>query len=312
MSISPDLSRLADRQHGLLLSRQVTAIAGRPLLRQALSTGALVPVARSVHRLPDHPESWHQRLLGVCLAVEPTPVVVSHRTAADLWLQSDDPEPQIHLSGPRTIRFDRPDVCMHRVRDWASVPLASRHHIPVTPPARTLVDVAVTAPESEIADLIERFVAAGLATRTGLGADARHMAGPGRTGPRRLIAVLEEYSPPPAPLPPTTPAEAHFLALCDAAGFPRPHLDTEVVTRLGPRRVPLGWPTHRLAVALPDPPPPPSGRSTRLPVSELLLADLGWSVLRFTGEHLRHQPGFVRRATARALHATLPLSLTGT
>ena len=129
---------------------------------------------------------------------------------------------------------------MHRSATLAQVTTV-RNHIPVTKPARSIVDFAETTDRRGLERVVDEADRLGLVKPTQLQAELdRH---PGRKGHPLLQAVLDEHA-----IGTTATAndfEELFLAIVDRHGIPRP-----IVNRAhGRKRKPdFRWPEHRVIV----------------------------------------------------------------
>ena len=134
---------MAARQHACITSAQlVDAGLGRHAIAHRLGTGWLRRMFRGVY-LVGPLEAEHSRAMAATLAVGERGLL-SHYPAAVLWRLRPAAEGPIDVTVPDRKTRDRPGIRVHRShlhpRD------ATRHHgIPVTSPARTLLDLAATA-----------------------------------------------------------------------------------------------------------------------------------------------------------------------
>lgn len=167
---------------------------------------------------------------------------LSHRSAAHLWSLTP------HLPRPRTAdvtvvgRDPSPArVRVHRVRHLPGGETTRHKRIPVTTPARTLLDLAPLLRRSDL----EQAVAVALRHRrtTPARLDALLARHPRARGRRRLIALLEAEK---GPAFTRSQAERHLLALIRDANLPEP----EVNASLGPYEIDFLWREQRLAVEL--------------------------------------------------------------
>ena len=133
------LAAVAEAQHGLVTTRQALEALGKWRLQREVERGTLIRVGRGVLRFAGARPTWRQRAMAACLTYG-APVAVSHLAAAYLYqLEGIAPAPpEVTVPFPRSGRV--PGVITHRaVLEDGDVSV--RHHIPVTAPARTLVDV---------------------------------------------------------------------------------------------------------------------------------------------------------------------------
>jgi very-short-patch-repair endonuclease len=137
------VTRLAARQYSLAQRQQALDLGMTPRqLHDRLESGWLVPVHRAVYRLAGSAPSQEQAYLAACLAAGPG-AVASHRSAAALWgLRGiEDAPAEITVPGDRHCRLT--DVVVHRTDRLDENDVSRRRRIPVTTPARTLLDAGV-------------------------------------------------------------------------------------------------------------------------------------------------------------------------
>ena len=172
------------------------------------------------------------RALAAVLACGPA-ALLSHRSAAALWklLPSltgavDVLVPHSHRKGPRGIRTHETTYLPPHERTRKGV-------VPITTPARTLLDLAATG------DDVERALNEAYAQRLIHPQALDALAASSRRGAVRLRALLAD--------PPSltrSEAERRLLALIARAGLPRPSTNA----RIGPYEVDIHWPAQRLVV----------------------------------------------------------------
>ena len=149
------IARRAAGQHGVISRSQALAcgFSARSIDRKITSHlwERLYP---GVYRLAGAPATWHQSLMAACLAWG-AGAVISHAAAAALWMF------------PAFPRGVAPELTVARglVRQYAekvhrpmSLPAADRTQvdgIPVTTPARTLLDIAAVYPIAIVEDALD-------------------------------------------------------------------------------------------------------------------------------------------------------------
>lgn len=241
MSFSEDL---AAGQYGLVTKAAFEARVGTAGLRRAVRTGYLVPVARGVYRLVGSERSFRQQALAACLVCGP-PVVVSHRWAAVLWgtegliLPSD-----VEVAVPEHRSARRPGMVVHRV----SLPpgdTAVHYGIPVTSPARTLLDLARVLPRGDLERALDDFLRLRACTVGAVAARVRQAAGPGHFGVGRLRALVERRATGGVP---DSPGVARILRWIERAGLPAPQCDYIVRVAGRVRRIDMAYPAERVAI----------------------------------------------------------------
>ena len=138
------VTRAQAEEHGL------TRIA----IRERLHAGRFKAVHPGVYVVGGAPDTWHQRMLGACLAAGGL-AVASHRAAARLWglLGEDD---LVELSvlrpkGPRPAGAGG-TACANLVPAHTTI----RQGVPVTNPMRTLVDLGAVVKPWVVEDALDR------------------------------------------------------------------------------------------------------------------------------------------------------------
>ncbi len=282
MHTRPDraIAALAARQHGVVSRAQLEAIGlGRGAIQNRLARGLLHRLHQGVYAV------GHRRLTGdgasmaAVLAAGPG-AVLSHRSAAALWGIRNTDRAAVEVIVPRACR--RPGIHVHRATVRPDE-FTRERGIPVTNPARTLLDLAEVLTPQQLERAINEAEIRRLASPLPLAAlVARH---PHRRGTNALRRILEQRT-----LGETVTRsvlEERFLALIDANGFPRPKMNEP----LGPYRPDALWPDERLVVELDSYPIHTTRQafeSDRKRDRELTLA--GYRVVRITWRQLRDEP----------------------
>jgi hypothetical protein len=111
----------------------------------------------------------HARDMAAVLACAPG-AVLSHRTAGKLWeLLPWVPIPSTHhVSVPGRNPGRRAGLTIHRVTAFLPDEVTTKHGIPVTSPARTLLDLSVELDDGDLEQAIGEAFARGRASRTAL------------------------------------------------------------------------------------------------------------------------------------------------
>jgi len=238
---------------------------------------------------------WQQRLMGASLACGPE-AVASHHSAALIWGLSEAeaglPEVTVPTSAPRRRR----GVVVHRSARSDGV---FHRQFRVTHPMRTIVDVACSAPDDVVEEIVDRAHVRGLIDverfRRYLD-DPFNATKPGSGLVREVIRARDPSRPVESEI------ETALFRLLGRAGLPRPVLQFVVRTRTGRRRLDFAYPDRRLAIEM-DGYSFHGGRrafeSDRVRQNEL--EELGWNVLRFTAAQVRSDPTGVVMSVGAAL-----------
>jgi very-short-patch-repair endonuclease len=234
-----EIARLASRQRGVI-SRTQLLEAG--LTRNAidiwLRSRRLHPLYRGVYLLGHAHPAAGARELGAVLACGPG-AVISHLSATALWrlLRLETEVVEVTVAGRD--RRHRRGIRLHRVRTLDRRDVHKLGGIPITTPARTLLDVAAALPARNLEQALAEAQARRLVHRSHLTSLlARYPTRPGTRALRQLIAADT------APALTRSEAEERFLALIRAAELPAP----EVNARLAGYEVDFLWREQGLVV----------------------------------------------------------------
>lgn len=147
----------AQDQFGLLTRAQILKELSAEQLRRRRAGGLFINVDRGVYRLAGAPRTWEQQLMTACLAVS-DPVAVSHRTAALLWGTDAVAKDGTHLVIPRERGVQKvKDADVHRLV-LPTADIASQQGIPVTTPARTILDLSTDLASAQLERLVDDFL----------------------------------------------------------------------------------------------------------------------------------------------------------
>jgi very-short-patch-repair endonuclease len=190
-------------------------------------------------------------------------------------------------------RRRRPGLIVHEAQLTADV--TNRAGIPVTKPARTLIDLADVAPRRTLERAIDE---AEFLRPDCTGLAPRH----GRRGSGALSSVLAVHTA--GSTRTRSELEELFLALCNKHDLPRPQVNVHIEGC----ECDFVWPEQRLIVET-DGAAAHAGERRRVRDLErdAELVAAGWRVIRITYERLLREPERVAEQIARALRpAPLP------
>jgi predicted transcriptional regulator of viral defense system len=292
------IARLADRQHGVVARRQLLALGLSPdAIDHRVALGRLHVLHRGVyavgHRALTREGHWMAAVL-----VGGEGAVLAERTAAASWGIRATAAAGVHIFAPRQLR-PRRGIRAHEVR-LAPDEVTTHHGIPVTTPARTLLDLAAVLTEHQLTRAAERAEALRLTSPTSLEAlVARYPNRPGTPAIRRLLDDNRIHAT-------TTRSnlERRFLSLLDAENLPRPLVNEAIhLNQTTNFEVDFTWRAHGLIVEL-DGWQTHSTRAAfeRDRARDRALQAHGWRVVRVTSRQLQNEP----RQIAAALRALLP------
>ncbi len=281
------LSHLAARQHGVVSRMQALSLGLTPRqIDRRLKTGALVLVHCGVYRVAAAPRTYEQALMAACLA---TGGVASHRGAAKLLTLRGIEVAPVEITVRNRSHRALDGVVVHHAQLLDPRDLAHSVGIPITKPARTLLDLGAVAP-GLVQGATEDALVRQMVTIDSLWRAIERTGGRGRRGTAVLRQLLESRDP--AQAPTESPLEDEIVEVLRRFGLPDPVRQHEIPR---PGRKPL-----RLDVAYPDVLVDIEGDGLRWHTSTgdaqrdreraNFLVTLGYVILRFTRDDVRRRP----------------------
>lgn len=260
-----------------------------------VKAGRLYVVHRGVYLLGHRAASERWREMAAVLAYGEG-AVVSHRSAAQLWSLLAYPAQRrpidVTVQGNPSVR---PGILLHRVMRLHPRDVRSCNRIPITTPARTVLDLAGQGSYREFEQAFAEARVRRLVNRHQLMAMLeRNRRRPG-AGVLRAMLVGDS-----TPALTRSEAEERFLELVRSAGLP----PSETNVRLGAHEVDFLWPKERLVVEV-DGFQFHSSRAAfeRDRLRDAELQARGFRVIRVTWRQLADQPEAMMARIARALTA---------
>ncbi len=235
------LAVLADRQWGLVTHDQLLAAGlSRKQIAHLRRRRLLRALHRGVYALGHRALTRQAHDLAAVLACGPG-ALLSHHSAAVAWgmLPATDEPRHVTVVG-RPCR-SKPGLTVHRVTALAPGDLTRRDGIPVTSPARALIDMAATVGPRELERAFDEGRVQRLLTPATL--EAALSRYPHRRGATRLHALLDPRR---GSTRSRSNLEERFLTLLRRARLPLPEMNVQ----LGPFNVDFLWRAHRLVVEL--------------------------------------------------------------
>jgi predicted transcriptional regulator of viral defense system len=298
------VTRLAERQHGVVSRRQLNDLAiSDGSIEKAVLGGRLHPAFRGAFGLGIRPKGRHARVMAAVLACgEGT--VVSHLTAAHLLGLRDRLPAVVDVIAPKWSGRAIDGIRRHFVSPPTGHERGHCMAIPCTSPARTIVDLAGIVGERSLQRAVER---AAILRVLDAQAIERLLAAKRRRGGPMLRAILQPWgvktvatTPGASTAIPTTTApylrselEARLLALIKASDLPIPTCNQRVEVGTGQAKIEVDffWPQQRVIVetdgkAVHD--NPLAFERDRKRDRELLLS--GYRVARFTHRQVEKEP----------------------
>jgi very-short-patch-repair endonuclease len=222
---APDarIARLASGHHGVFsYTDAIRAGFTKRTIYGRISTNRWERLHAGVYRLNGAPSSWRQQLFAACLALG-RGAVASHRAAAALWhLAGYDPG-ILEVSVPRGRRPRERGVLVHQVV-LLPVDVTAVEVIPITTPARTLLDLAAVSPADAVEDALDDALRRGLVKLPRLRWRAEEL-GP-RSGAKVIRRLLDARTATVGS--PQSVLETRLLRLLRRAGLPTPECQHEI------------------------------------------------------------------------------------
>ncbi len=288
-----ELDRRASAQFGLLSAEQLLEAGySKRMVAQRVSRGEFRRRGRGVVQLAGTRESWEQDLLAAVLSVS-RDGLASHRSAARLWgFRSVDPDIELSIRYPR--KASAAGAIVHSIRDLELSDRTEISGIPVTTPERTICDLGLIFPETEVHRILLHAIATGLVLPRDLWSMRQRTSKQGRNGTGVLERVL-------AYLPSQTAfaesgLELLFAELCERFNIESPVAQLPVRVFGRDFRLDFAWVTDRVFVEI-------DGAAFHSSPAQIandggrqnLLVQAGWTPLRFTYADLTERPGFCAR-----------------
>ena len=238
-SVDAVVVAIAARQHGVVARRQLTA-AGLTVavIEGRVRRGVLIPLHRGIYAVGHAALHAAGIRLAAVLACGDG-AVLSHRSAAAHWGVRASAATAVDVTAPRGSGRTRHGIRGHRGRlhPFEATVLDA---VPVTTPARTLLDLAEVVPRRGLERAVDE--ADGLRLFDLRAVERVLAAHPHRPGARRLGRLLAEAGLGDALT--RSELEERVLAICDRYGVPRPAVNA----RVAGLEVDFYWPEARLVV----------------------------------------------------------------
>jgi hypothetical protein len=291
------------RQRGLITREQARQHLTDSAIRTRLSTGTWIAVHAEVFRHVAFPVSHEQRLLAAVLATGPGSAV-SHRAALACHGLRGYDNRLVEVSRPTAVDQPLVGVRLHRSSDLGPEWIAESDGMPVTTPARTLVDLGSVVGPGVVRWCMEEWLSDRLVTIDALRGALDALGRRGRSGVGVLRRVLEDRVL--IDLIPDSRVEVLLVEVLLAHGLPEPafHYLVEVGGR-AIAEIDVSYPQHKIAIEV-------DGYGVHLRSQDTFENDrrrqneleiLGWAVLRFTRRALRDRPDRVADQVRRLLRA---------
>lgn len=279
------IGMVAAAQRARMSRAQLIALGVAPdAIVRRLRSGRLKRIHHGVYGLPNTAELPLAAETAALLACG-MGAVLSHHSAITLWRLRPGAARPVHVTIPGERGCPAPDgVVVHRSTTLAPRDIGVHQWLPVTAPARAILDVAPALADRDVERLLdEALFALRIVTPAGIRAVLARSGGhPGRA---RLARVSRQHV---RSTRTESPPEERLLALIRAAGLPEPELQANVLGY----RLDFFWPKLRLALevdayATHGAPKRFEGDRRR---DSRLMAEAGIIVLRLTPASIEHRP----------------------
>jgi very-short-patch-repair endonuclease len=298
------LWRLVDTQHGVVTRRQLLdagftsdEIDGR------VRAGRLHRLWRGVFAV-GRPRLTARGWWSAAVLACGDHAVLSHQSAGQLWgiremkigsEEEQDRPSVIDVSVPAVRSHRLAGIRVHRRRDLRGADRTCHQRIPVTGPARTLLDLASAAHPRHLEAAVNEADKLGLIDPESLRIDLDLHRG--ATGAPALRRVLDRQT----FVLTDSELEREFLRLVRGAGLPTPRTQQ----RVHGFRVDFLWPERQLVVET-------DGlryhrtaaQQSKDRVRDQALVAAGFTVLRFTHAQVRYEPEHVARTLYAVIHGS--------
>ena len=187
----PDLRGLeaeAYQQSGYFTAAQARSHAvTRQLLSHHIRQGRFTHLRRGLYRVQGFPTSENDDVRERWMAVGADKAILSHESALALLDLSDNIPAAVHVLVSRRHRGLRPPpgVVVHTHPDSETIATVWRDGLPLTTPARTLIDVADEIQPEQASMAVGQALRRGLVTERELVAEAVHRR------KRRVLAAVQ-------------------------------------------------------------------------------------------------------------------------
>lgn len=217
------LAELAGLQLGHVQQRELDALGiSRDSVASRVASGRLHRRFPGVFSVGYPREDWQARLVAALLYLRQDSVI-SHRAAAGNWGLIAEPElVQLTVIGRHV--GPRPGLRLHRVAGLDLRDVRIRDGLPITSPARTLIDLASEADEAELLRALAEARVAGIVNDAGLTAAMARC--PQRSGIGRLNLVRRQEV---GRAPTRSDAERLLLRVVRQAQLPEPMVNVRLV-----------------------------------------------------------------------------------
>ena len=240
-----EVARIAGRQRSLIQRRQLLAAGiSRSTIQRRLETKRLFATGHRTVYLVGRPTFEPLGPETAAILHFGGEAVISHRSAALLWGMLDSGSARGAIGGVSVTivgrsAHSRPELQVHRISDLDLADLRRYRGLPVTSPARTLLDNAATLSSLELENALAECRRRNLVRDNQIRAAMERA--PGRAGIERLRKLIDNST---DPARTRSGMERTLIHLVRAAGLPEPVANLTVCGHM----VDLIWPAQKLVV----------------------------------------------------------------
>ena len=217
------VAAIAAGQHGVITRAQLVAGGlGRRAIEHRIARGRLHRLHRGVYAVGHLALAPRAREHAAVLAYG-SGAVLSFLAAGGLWVLGTGESPIVDVTVAARNPGRRPGIRVHRVAALDPRDVGVVHGIPITAPARTLLDLGGILPGHRLRRAFDEAQVRRLTTRAELHAACERA--PRHRGIAAVRALLEENN---EPVLTRSEAEERLLALIDAGELPRPEVNVHI------------------------------------------------------------------------------------
>ena len=237
------IGRLAERQHGVVSLGQLQSVGLTPSgVRSRVRRGPLTRIHRGVYAVGHGRLTMHGLWMAAVLACGPE-ALLSHRSAAGLLGVRPVNRTRADVTVTSSSVRPRGGIDVHRTSTLQDADVTVVDGIPCTSLARTLLDLAEVIDRRGVERAIDQAERLRLFDLQAV--EDVLSRSDGRHGAPVVRAVLAEYA---GPTLTDQELEERFLAMCRAAGFAQPEVNSWIVLADGAVKADFLWRRERLVV----------------------------------------------------------------
>jgi hypothetical protein len=289
-TVDARIARLAHRQGGTFSRAQALAVGmSDSSMWRRIRSGRWMVLHPGVYLLAGVPPTWHTEIWAVLLAAGPL-ATVTHETSTRLHGSPHVGPRPITLTVPHGVHARVEGAVVHQIDDLRRSQVVTIDGLPVSRPARAVVEVAATLGRRRLGRVLDDLVFDRRTSYEEVGIALAEVARPGKPGVIALASVLDDRSA--ASVPGDSELEQALFAALLSAGLPLPEAQRALPgTGAVEGVVDAAYPDCRLILEA-------DGRRWHTRVADLRrdherdaeAARAGWLTLRFLHEQITRDP----------------------